>query len=575
MKSRIFSFPKKSKSSVGIELGGHSIKMVETREAGGRIHLLSYGVAEIPREKKGKAARHSSSIAPLIKQLLSRCVTSSPAIYFSISGPSVSIQRLKFPPMPDNELLPAIRWRGKKQFPFSLDESYVVYKKLAAPSPETKDVELFAAAALSTFIGRELSLFEQAGSAPDGIAALPFAIQSAFTSDYTEYRDKTVAFLDIGAEETTISIMKGGELQSVREIAAGGNDFTRALMEPFTVEGKHFALSFEEAEETKRSYGVPVGGGQGTTPQGIPLSRVMFIVRPILERLITEALRSFDSYKAQAREKRIDRIFLCGGGAGLKNLSEFLSSGLGIEVSLFNPFAHVVVPQTLQHDDYFQQNRHALAVALGVSTGHCRDINFLPPQPGILETVQLRNWIPLLVFIIFFFSLATVYMRSYWSVDITREELQHKASELASLKVYMDEMIKLNVKRENIKQRLSQFPDFSLEQPPFSDILVSLTHMFPDNAAVSRIALEKEKRDVREAAAATVIIKLRIEGIVFGEDAQVFAALLQITRDLERGPFFQNVMLVSSEKASDLGSPASRFVLECPLKMASFINYGL
>ena len=490
MAAKLFSFSKKAAHSIGIELGSHTLKMVETRVSGGKVQLLQYGIVEIPSALQGKASRDAASIAPLIKQLLARCSSSSADIYLSFSGPSVNLQRIKLPPMPDQEMLAAIRWQGKKYFPFPLDEARVVYKKIAGISAETPDLELITAAVLNKFMDQELSLLEQAGYSAAGIDAVPFSLQYAFQLTGDRYRDKTVAVLDIGAEGTTIAILKAGELQFAREIATGGNDFTRALMEPVAVEGKHFALSVEEAEEIKKKYGIPMGGGQEVTPAGLPLSRIMFIIRPVLERLSTEALRSFDVYKAQGREKRVDTILLCGGGAGFKNLAAFLSSGLGIEVSVFDPLAALPVPGHLQNDSSFQQHKHRLPVALGLSTGRCRDINFLPPRPGILETAQLRNWLPLLLFIIFFSSLATMYLYSYRSVAVSREELNTKKSQFSSLKSYMEEMLRLNEKKENLKQRLSQVPDFSFEQPQFSEILSSLTRILPENTVLQSIALE-------------------------------------------------------------------------------------
>ena len=332
------------------------------------MQLLNYGIAEIPAALQGKASRDAAAIAPLIKELLARCSSSSADIYFSVSGPSVSLQRIKLPPMPEQDLPAAIRWQGKKYFPFALDEARVVYKKIGTTG-EAADNELIIAAAINKFLDQELSLIEQAGYSAAGIDAVPFALQYAFQLIGDQYHDKTVALLDIGAEGTTIAILRNGELQFAREIATGGNDFTRALMEPVAVEGKQFALSFEEAEAVKKKYGIPMGGGQEVTPEGLPLSRIMFIIRPVLERLSTEALRSFDFYKAQARDKRIDKIFICGGGAGFKNLAAFLSSGLGIEVALLDPFGALLVPGQLHNDSAFQQDTSRLCVALGLVRG--------------------------------------------------------------------------------------------------------------------------------------------------------------------------------------------------------------
>jgi len=572
MAVNLLSFSKKSVNSVGIEIGGHTIKMVETRLSGGKVQLLNYGIVDIPPALQGKTSRDAASIDPLIKKLMARCSSSSSEIYVSISGPSVNLQRIKLPPMPEHEILAAIRWQGKKYFPFSLDEARVVYKKIAGISEKPPDIELITAAVLNKFMDQELSLLEQAGYSATGIDAVAFALQYAFQLTEDTYRDKTVAVLDIGAEGTTIAILRNGELQFAREIATGGIDFTRVLMDPVAVEGKHFSLSFEEAEAIKKRYGIPMGAGAEVTPEGLPLSRIMFIMRPVLERLSTEALRSFDFYKAQGREKRIDTIFLCGGGAGLKNLAAFLSSGLGIEVSAFDPFASVLVPERLQNDSAFQQYKPQLSVALGLATGRCRDINFLPPRPGILETVQLRSLIPLLVFIIFFSFLSTLYLRSYRSVAGYRDELRSKESQLSSLKSYMQEMVRLNEKKENLKQKLSQFPDFSFEQPQFSEVLGSLTRTLPDNTVLQSIILEK---DAAKAPAApqpdkAMGMKFRLEGIIFGDDSKVLATLVQITGSLEKSPCFQKVMLVSSEKIADFGMPAARFVFSCPLKVTTY-----
>jgi type IV pilus assembly protein PilM len=579
MAAKLFSFSKKAAHSIGIELGGHTIKMVETRLSGGKVQLLNYGIVELPAALQGKASRDAAAIAPLIKELLGRCSSSSADIYFSVSGPSVNLQRIKLPPMPEQDLPAAIRWQGKKYFPFSLDEARVVYKKIGATG-EAGDNELIIAAAIDRFLEQELSLIEQAGYSATGIDVVPFALQYAFQLLDDQYHDKTVAVLDIGAEATTIAILRNGELQFAREIATGGNDFTRALMEPFAVEGKQFALSFEEAEAIKKKYGIPMGGGLEVTPEGLPLSRIMFIIRPVLERLSTEALRSFDFYKAQAREKRIDKIFICGGGAVFKNLAAFLSSGLGIDVAPFDPFGAILLPGHLHDDSTFQQHKSRLSVALGLSAGRCRDANFLPPQPGMLETVQLRAWIPLLVFIVFFSFLSTIYLRSYRAAAGYRNELRSKESQLSSLMSSMKEMGRLNEKKENLKQKLSQFPDFSFEQPEFSALLGSLTRTLPDNTMLQSIVLEREAARAPAAQQqqppqqpqpdTTAIMKLRLEGIAFGDDSRVMETLVQITGNLEKSPYFQKVMLVSSEKTADFGMPAARFVFSCPLRVSTF-----
>ena len=398
------------------------------------------------------------------------------------------------------------------------------------------------------------------------------AIHHAFQYSNMESRDSTTAFLDIEAEKTILSIFKGDVPLFSRELASSGNAFTRALMDPFSVNEKQYALSFEEAEKIKTTCGIPMGGDQGTTPQGIPLSRIMFMMRPVMERLTTETLRSFDFFKSQTREKSIDRVLLCSGGAGLKNLPELLSSGLGIEVSTFNPFESTVIPPEILKDDKFTHNKHRLSVAVGLAIGQSKDFNFLPVLPGKLATVNLRNWIPLFVFILFSAFLFTTYSRLNTSVEAGRKELESCKAGLSSLNVSIGKLTELTEKRDALKAKLTDYPEFSLEQPQLSEVFVFLTNVFPDNISLSRLVMEKKKTASDKSGAVSLPdILIRLEGIANGKDYEVFSLIAKITESLKKGTYFYDVQLVSSEINPASEQPGVRFVLECLLEPGCFI----
>jgi len=556
---------------VGIELGSYSIKMAETIKTGDGLQLLSHGMVEIPADKRGRSQRDVSVISDLVKQLLSLCKHPSPRVYFSISGPMVCFHRLSLPPMPEKEVMPAITWKGKKEFPFSLSESRVLYKKIPGASPGDKEMDILVAAALNRFISSELLVFQKIGISPEGIDSVASAVRYSLEHGSVDNRSKTIAVLDIGAENTMLSIIKGNELHFSREISTGGNDFAQAFTEPFTLGGKQFALGFEEAQKLMTTYGIPLGKDKGTTPQGIPLSRIMFMIRPVMEKLITETLRSFDFYKAQTKEKAVDQVLLCGGAAGLENLTEVLSSGLGIKVDVYDPFENIMVPPEIGNDETFNQNRHQLAVALGLSLGQCRDFNFLLLKGGGLGSKKLREWIPAFAFILFMFGLFTLYTGLDRSVEASRKGLESKKAELASLNVSIDELSRLKDKRDKLREKLADFPPFVIEQPSFVDIFVSLSGVFPESVALERIALERGRNVVKDGRVTVPEMRLSLEGFAAGKDYKVLGLLTQITEELGTKPFFQNAMIDASEKRTQFGRPGIRFVLKCALNPALFI----
>ena len=59
--------------------------------------------------------------------------------------------------------------------------------------------------------------------------------------------------------------------------------------------------------------------------ESINLSKISFLVRPVLEKLVAEISRSLDYYKSQFHAERIDRLLLTGGGANLTDIASYLS----------------------------------------------------------------------------------------------------------------------------------------------------------------------------------------------------------------------------------------------------------
>jgi Tfp pilus assembly protein PilN len=254
----------------------------------------------------------------------------------------------------------------------------------------------------------------------------------------------------------------------------------------------------------------------------------------------------------------------------LNNLSQSLSGGLGVKVSLFNPFEHVHTPPAIHNDENFVENRHLLSVAAGLSIGRAVDFNLLPAPPGTFETIRLRKWLPLFALIILISALFISYGRLCASVGILQEELEKRKTEQVLLKESVDTLRILSEKRDNLRENLSTFPDFSIEQPPFSHILVSLTRIFPDSVVLDRIALEKGKTRQENSLNSSPSLNLKIEGSAIGMDYEGFSLLSTITEELEETPFFQNVMINSSEKTSDQTQDSIRFVLKGLLEPSCF-----
>jgi len=566
--ARVLPFFIKQKSSVGIELGSNSVKMVETIKARSGIRLLSYALIDAPDNTKGEPERDRRVLGELVRQALALCKMPAPRIHFSVAGYSVGFGRYRLPSMPEKEILPALMWKGKHDFPFPLNEAIVVYKKLGTVYSESGEQDVFVIAAHAGFVQDELSIFKHCNVHPLGITTVSSALAAVMRSAAAEIAEQTIAVLDLGARHTELAILSNGQLTYARFIASGSEDITLALTEPFMADGRQYRLSLAQAQQIKHDYGIPLGKTQEATPEGIPLGRIMVMMRPVLEKLVTDILRSFDFYKTQTRQQRIEKTYLCGGGAGLKNLPEFLSSSLGVPTVVLNPFGGIEYSEPLEQDEQLHQHRHRLAVALGLSIGKCRDANLLPPAPGGLATTNLRAYVPMLAAVVILLLGLSWYLDVRRSMVALTNELKKQQDVYAALQPSRERLLALKQERDSLKARLAQYPPLDVRQPALPEVCVALTHLLPETVKLTSLLFEG-KKDMSASVAEPLAAEpaLRLEGIIAGpERYHVYGMLKKITDALKDSPFFQHAVLESTQKTDEEPDSSLRFVIRAVLK---------
>ena len=101
------------------------------------------------------------------------------------------------------------------------------------------------------------------------------------------------------------------------------------------------------------------------------------MMAPTLRRLQNEILRSFDYFKEEFREEKIDNVFITGGSSSLKNLDEYLSGAIGIKAETINPIENIKIdPASGISIDQLTQLSPRLSLAIGLAIDRGSKINF-------------------------------------------------------------------------------------------------------------------------------------------------------------------------------------------------------
>jgi type IV pilus assembly protein PilM len=152
--------------------------------------------------------------------------------------------------MSDAELAETMRWEVERHVPFAANEVIMDFQRIAradAP-PDAQNMEVLLAVAQQDMIDRHVEMLFAAGLSPVAIDVEPLAVCRTYVDMSPDPRaQRTVAVVNIGANNTDIAIFKDGLLAFPRTLPLAGESFTRAIM-------SQMGLTPDQAEEYKRAY---------------------------------------------------------------------------------------------------------------------------------------------------------------------------------------------------------------------------------------------------------------------------------------------------------------------------------
>ncbi len=379
---------KKLNSVVGIDIGSRSIKVAEIRSQGRDVVVTALGIVDTPEGAVDHTGIYNSdAVANALKQALSSSGVSVGQAVATIAGQaSVLVRTLEVPKMNPNELREHMQWEINRNIPFS--ESTVVsdYRVVDEGAEGAQNMDVVMAISPQSAIETLMACVKKAGKQLFAIDVEPLGLaRSVLTSYGDEFDNQTVCLVDIGHKTTSINIYRNGKLLMPRQVPLGGELLTKSIADGLGVSGP-------EAEEIKRNQAdasqVSAGGaatqqftaynpfaeaGEGGAPEAsgesaapVPAAdanRVNAFIVDGLSELAEEARRSIEYFRSKGGE--VERIVLCGGGAGLRGLNTYLSNALGLPCDIFDPTRRLQINAKKASEEFVAGHKQEFAVAVG------------------------------------------------------------------------------------------------------------------------------------------------------------------------------------------------------------------
>ncbi len=321
--------------SVGLDIGSYSIKLVKLRFTKDKIELLNYLLEPLSQETDLFLKKIAQS-------------QDSKKVNISVSGPSTITRYAEFPRMNPEEFKQALKFEAQKHIPFQLAEVNIDGCILKNDLPDNKMFVLLAAVK-KDFLNLRLKMYEAAGLKVNVIDIDSLAIINAFNFNYDKdpgLKNKVVALLDIGSQESKLNILENFIPRLSRDIHIAGANFSQKLVDVLNVD-------FKTAENLK------------IIPDKDSLNKVSSAVESVLANLAREIRTSFDYYESQ-NASSVERIYLSGAGSLFSGLKDILTNLVGIDVQYWDPLKNIEIGSAVDAQK-LKSSTSSLAVAVGLA----------------------------------------------------------------------------------------------------------------------------------------------------------------------------------------------------------------
>jgi type IV pilus assembly protein PilM len=316
---------RKHPSMIGLDISSSSAKLVELGQAPNGEYVLERFASE-PFQKgwitDGQIEKFDE-VADAVRKLVQKSGTRTKHVAMAMPQSAVITKKIMLPAgLREEELEIQVETEANQYIPFSLDEVSLDFCVIG-PSPTSGgDVEVLIAASRKDRVQDRQGLAEAAGLKPLVLDIESHASRLAMTRIISalpnEGKDALVALFEIGADTTSLKVLRDEEMLYDRDQAFGGSQLTQLI-------SRQYGFSFEEAEAKKLA---------GDLPEDYDSA----ILVPFVDSLSQEIGRALQYFFTSTPHHKVHYVMLGGGTAGLPGLKERVTELTGFASMVVNPF---------------------------------------------------------------------------------------------------------------------------------------------------------------------------------------------------------------------------------------------
>ena len=367
---------------ISIDIGASAIKLVQLEQTAAGIRLVNAGIEAYPNTA-ATTEIPTEAISETLQRLWRRVGGRSASVVLSIPRLLVTSRRLTNLPAAatDDQLSDLVAMQAETELPFRVEGAIYDHHDVRR-SEDGISVELIAAKRET--VQAQIDYLKPLGITPKGVmpSTLAASVLAGIVNDKGNSTGEMTMVVDVGAERTDICLMAGDTLRFSRSFPVGGNHLTQLYQQ-------EIGSDFEIAERRKI--------------MDAALNQHLQAANPSYEwadGLVAELKRSINGAKRELNingDGIVSEIWLCGGGARISGLTDYIADRLEVPVLLWNPLDAFKEVWDEQRSDARSVDGFSdtLAVALGLGVNALTSqisLDLLPSEEKVkLTQAQQRK----------------------------------------------------------------------------------------------------------------------------------------------------------------------------------------
>lgn len=346
----------------GLDFSDSSLKIVKLEKKGGVLKLASFGEALLrPGTIKNGEIKNKEALIKSIKKAASEVTgekIKTKNVVVSLPEEKSFIEVIQMPKTLDEDLKSAVIYEAENHIPMPIEEVCLDSQVVPPVSGVLDHQDVLLVAFPKKTVNSYVECLKESGLKPIAFETESLASSRALIKN--EVSDGPVLIIDFGATRTNFIIFSGYSVRFTFSLPFYPQKLTEDI-------ARSMKIDLVRAEKLKLKHGLFLKKSEeGEKVYYVLSNSLMGLVEQIKKYLEYYYTHIFHEHLPGSK-RTVKKVLLCGGGANLKGLDDFLSCELALPIEFADPWINVLSAENRESFGLSQKESLKYVTAIGLA----------------------------------------------------------------------------------------------------------------------------------------------------------------------------------------------------------------